>query len=158
MEITMKTTTIMLSLLTACVAAGQMPTNATNRVSAPRAQYMSERTNLVSLSRAIEVASMLHNGMPLLDAFRFLERHGITIPGLDPRGTNNASYLADYADVTAARPFLQTTDFKLSGECSLTLLGWVEHLPGGPVTTRLDQALIKSNGVYTISITFTNRP
>ena len=86
---TMKTTTIMLSLLTACIAAGQMPTNATNRVSVPRGLDISGRTNLAPVSRAIEVASMLRDGMPLPDAYSFLERHGITIP-LDPKGTNNA--------------------------------------------------------------------
>jgi hypothetical protein len=69
-----------LLFVAALVAQGQAQTiRTTHPVSSPGVLYISSHTNLMAVSRAVEIASGLRTGMTEEDAIEFLERRGLTI-------------------------------------------------------------------------------
>lgn len=136
-------------------AHGQTPTITTNRSSAPQALYFSSHTNLVSVSRAVEVASGLYVGMKEMDAYALLARGGITNT---ITGTNG---LTSVYSLSVGNSRGWTTGYPLAQGCSIDLKMRASEvrtdgLWGG--NGLLEAAFIRSNGVGLISITLTNRP
>lgn len=125
----------------------QAETSGANDTPTPRTLYVTNRSNLVSISSAVKIASGLRVGMPATDVHKYMENHGIT-------QTNIYSISLDRGrTLTWPYPLAGDTKLMLDMHCTKAppgLLGW-----SNPV---LDRAYIQNQGAGIISITLTNAP
>ena len=138
----MRTLTATLIFVCSCFF-GEAQTPNTNRV-----LYVTTKSNLVSISNAVRIASGLHFGMPGPEVEKYMQDHGMV-------QTNVYSISLDRGrTVSCPYPLSGNALLMLDMHCTQApksgLFGW-----SAPV---LDRARIQSQGSDIVSITFTNAP
>jgi len=131
-----------------CFGQAQISTNVTNAIVAPGLLYITGRSNLLSISNAVKIASALRVGMAATDVHKYLREHGLI-------QTNFCSLSLDRGrTLTCPYPLAgAAASLVLEMQCSQLkpgLFGW-----GNPLLSR---AYIQSQGANIISITLSNAP
>ena len=141
--------TILVFTTALCSARAQTSTLSNTPVAGPKAIYMTTRTNLLSVSNAVKIASGLRVGMAKADLDKYLMEHGISQTNIFSVSLDRGRTLSCPYPLAGAE-----TSLMLELECSQPptsgLHGWKNPL--------LKRAYIQSWGTNVIPITLTNAP
>jgi hypothetical protein len=121
----------------------------TNGIAALGLAYMTSRSNLVTISNAVKIASGLRAGMPNADVVKYMQDHDMSQTNMFSMSLDRGRTLSCFYALAGV-----STSLVLEMECSqpptLGLYGWKNPLLKG--------AYIQSQGANIIFITLTNAP